>query len=255
MNQFFIVRSRHNRLLKDHKTQRFREFISNQECAFENTRTLIDEDGKKHSVNCSINYAKLELNDIDHPLWVILLKAINPPSNMEETEWFLLTNLPMQQGKEMVIRSLDAYTKRWRTTEDFHKCLKTGCQIEQRQFDTPMAIKNIIAMLSLSAVRLLRMRHFSQNKPKESVSKFLNKPEIQLAEILAERFLKPTDFQYCEKRTVLWWIILLARMGGHQGIKKKGAPGWQTIWKGWKYFQSVLNGFNLSQKILIDDIP
>jgi hypothetical protein len=44
---------------------------------------------------------------------------------------------------------------------------------------------------------------------------------------------------------VLWWVLLMGRMGGHQGYKSKGLPGWQTLWKGISYFNSSLEGYSL----------
>ena len=76
-NQLFIVRARHDRLLKGGNIEKFKTFIAKQKVAFEQTRTLIDEAGKKYKVNCQIRYAKLDLNEIDLPVWVIFLKALD----------------------------------------------------------------------------------------------------------------------------------------------------------------------------------
>jgi len=35
----------------------------------------------------------------------------------------------------------------------------------------------------------------------------------------------------------------LDEWGGHQGLKNKGLPGWQTLWKGYSFFQSQVIGF------------
>jgi hypothetical protein len=48
------------------------------------------------------------------------------------TGWYLLTNLQVNNF-EKVEKILDSYTKRW-TIEDFHKCYKTGCSIENYFF-------------------------------------------------------------------------------------------------------------------------
>jgi len=53
-----------------------------------------------------------------------------------------------------------------------------------------------------------------------------------LAKKLAEKYLKPIDKQLWGQYSNLWWLLLSGRMGGHQGFKQKGLPGWQTLWKG-----------------------
>jgi hypothetical protein len=63
---------------------------------------------------------------------------------------------------------------------------------------------------------------------------------LHIVNVLAKKYLQPIDSTICKENTVLWWILLLGRMGGHQGYKQKGMPGWQTIWKGYSYFQQVL---------------
>lgn len=37
--------------------------------------------------------------------------------------------------------------------------------------------------------------------------------------------------------------IITGRMGGHQGFKPKGLTGWQTLWKGYSFFQTLMIGF------------
>jgi len=248
LKQFFLVRSMHNRKIEGRK-QKLSDFIEKQPVNFETQRTLLDANGKKHQVNCSVSYALVSFENVDEPIWVIYLKANNPPQNMEETSWILLTNMPIDNQNQMVVRCIDAYTKRWRTTEDFHKCLKSGCSIEQRQFRNAEALQNMISLMSIAAVRLLRTRHLSELNPKAPLSTVLDEMEAKVAIALAEKFIKPIDLKYCQSNTVLWWTLLLGRMGGHLGYSQKGLPGWITLSKGWQYFQTVIDGINLSKNI------
>lgn len=246
--QFFIVRSMHNRKVIGEEELLW-EYIQQQEVYLKTTRSLRSEDGKFHEVTCSVRYAEVSCKEVDEPIWVIYLQAIDPPEQMEETRWFLLTNLPLEEEQLPPIRIIDAYTKRWRTTEDFHKCLKTGCSIEQRQFKSPEALINAIAFLSIAAVRLLRMRHLGQTNPNAPLQTILEETEIEVAKAIAPQFLKPKDLEYCKPETVLWWSLLLGRMGGHIGIKQKGLPGWITMSRGWDYFHNIVVGFKLSKNI------
>ena len=245
--QRFIIRAFHDRKLEE-QDRLLWAYMREQAVASQLPRTLRDRKSGAYEAVCQIRFAPIKLEDIEDPLWAVHLLELDPPQKDSPTEWLLLANWPITQT-QTAIEVLDAYLHRWPTCEDFHKCLKTGCSIEERQFDSPEALFNAIALLSLQAVRLLRMRHLAREQAPEAVQPLLKDDEWQLAQLLENQFLTPTDKQLCLPYSVLWWILLLGRMGGHQGFKLKGLPGWQTIWKGWNYFQNLLQGFNLSKNL------
>lgn len=251
-HQYFLVRANHNRkVIKE--VPLLKDFMRQQVVHHQVTRQMLDSKGKSHDVICEVRYAKIEVKEVKQPIWCITLKAIAPYDKeskileeLEETEWFILTNIVVEDN-QVADELIEAYTHRWRTCEDFHKCLKTGCSIEKRQFEDLKSISTVIAMLSLAAIHLLRMRYLSLNNPDANVNQILDQPSVRLAEVLAKQYMKPIDFKFCKPNTALWLVLLVGRLGGHQGIKQKGLPGWQTLFKGWKYFQTLLNGINLSK--------
>ena len=42
--------------------------------------------------------------------------------------------------------------------------------------------------------------------------------------------------------------LALAHLGGHLNRKRDGLPGWQTLWRGWVYLQTLLDGFSLAHQ-------
>jgi Transposase Tn5 dimerisation domain len=38
----------------------------------------------------------------------------------------------------------------------------------------------------------------------------------------------------------------VACMGGYQARKSDGPPGWKTLWKGWLYLQTLVEGVHLA---------
>jgi hypothetical protein len=252
-NQLFVVRARHNRPVQGQQASLW-DYVSAQPISSQAPRQLLDRKGKAHLVPCEIRYAEVDFSAIEQPLYAIHLKSNDPDIDLEETQWVLLTNqvVDTPQKAEHLI---DVYTHRWRTNEDYHKCLKTGCSIENRQFDSLPALANAIGLLSLVAIRLLRMRHLAQNQAEAPVDQVLEQQEIRLANALAEQHLTPTDRKHCKPQTVLWWVLLLGRLGGHQGVAQKGLPGWQTLFHGWNYFQNLLVGLNLSKNIFNQPDP
>lgn len=261
-NQGFIIHSSHDRSLRDSELK-ISDLINQLPVEIITKRPILDARGKEHQLDCQIRFSKVELEGISKPIYVVNLKQIEEFPKKETSHddepqslanWTIITNLKVKTVDE-AIEVLDIYNRRWRTCEDFHKCLKTGCQIQERQLQSPEALLKTIAMLSLVAIQLLRLRHLSESQALTSIEELLSEDEIQVAQMVAKQYLKPIDQTYCKPDTVLWFVLLMARMGGHQGIKQSGMPGWQTIWKGLYHFQILVDGFIMSKNFLIQKTP
>ena len=250
-NQYFIIRARHDRstlsLSEKDKTgtpELFRLFklMPSLPAPFTITRVLRNTKGKEYEAKCDMSYHSFKLRGIDKEISCVWIRE---QTNGEEkaAEWFLLTNRLIKDEKDAA-QIAEYYSKRW-TVEDFHKCYKTGCSIEKRQFDTRKALTTSIGLLAITAIVLLRSRYYAKHQhdiPFETI--VTDKAEQELARRIADKYLMPIDKLLCEPYSALWWLLLLGRMGGHQGLKSKGLPGWQTLWKGYSFFQTLMIGFN-----------
>ena len=202
--------------------------------------------GKTYLAKCSIASQSFRLRGITKEITCVWLAEEEPQEGEAATEWFLLTDLPAGT-KEEAVRIIDIYTKRW-TIEDYHKCYKTGCNIEKRQFQSLKTLTTVIGLLGLVAVELLRSRFLALHAPDVAIEQVIvNKQEVEFIHTLANKYLKPIDLTICKKGTVLWWTLLIARMGGHQGVRQKGMPGWQTLWNGYQYYQTLWIGYSLNK--------
>jgi hypothetical protein len=250
-NQYFIIRARHDRstltISEKDKTEtpelfRLFKLMSSLPNPSVIVRTLRNAKGKEYGAVCDMNYHSFKFRGIDKEISCIWIREQTQTEEEKPAEWFLLTNRAIKDEKDAE-RIAEFYSKRW-TVEDFHKCYKTGCSIEKRQFDTRKALTTSIGLLAITAIVLLRSRYYAKhqhNMPFQIV--VTDKAEQELARRIADKYLMPTDKLLCEPYTVLWWLLLLGRMGGHQGLKNKGLPGWQTLWKGYSFFQSLVIGF------------
>jgi Transposase DDE domain len=97
------------------------------------------------------------------PMWVIELREVNPPTGSEAIRWVLYTaeEVNTLADAERVVRY---YELRW-SIEDFHKALKTGCQIESRNYQTSTRLERVLAFSSVVAIRLLRFRTAAKKTP------------------------------------------------------------------------------------------
>ena len=141
-----------------------------------------------------------------------------PPEGEEPVEWLLLTNEPCETP-EQIVRVVDLYRCRW-MIEEFFKALKTGCGLEERQFESRGALLNIAAILLPIAVHLLWIRACARDTPDAPATDVFTTLQLVVLRHRAHRRMpdKPTA------RDALW---VLAGLGGH--IPNNGWPGWQVL--------------------------
>lgn len=144
-------------------------------------------------------------------------------------EWMLFTTLPITSNEQALLY-IHWYRLRW-LIEEYHKALKTGCSIEERQLTSAHALKNILAFLAIVAVRLLQLRCLARNHPSELAS---GQVDATMLGLVAARFkLSATTMTL----KTFWHSV--ARLGGFLARKNDGDPGWQTLWKGWLRLQDM----------------
>jgi Domain of unknown function (DUF4338)/Transposase DNA-binding/Transposase Tn5 dimerisation domain len=95
--------------------------------------------------------AKPELAAIK--LWAVLIREEQPPKEIKEpVEWLLLTSVPVN-GLVDAIERVQWYARRW-SIEVFHRVLKSGCLIEDRQLGTADRLEACLAIDAVVAWRI-----------------------------------------------------------------------------------------------------
>jgi hypothetical protein len=168
-------------------------------------------------------------------VWVVRAWEPNPPPDVAPVEWVLLSSLPVETLDEAQMR-MDWYTCRW-FCEDLHQCLKTGCRIEQRQLDDGADIQRLLGFALPIAVRLLQLRQTVRQAPAVPATTVV---EPLLVQVLARRQRLNWQTLTAEQ---FWQQV--ARLGGHQGRRHDGPPGWRTVWRGWRYLSDLADGARL----------
>ncbi|TWT96534.1 Transposase for transposon Tn5 [Neorhodopirellula pilleata] len=175
-------------------------------------------------------------------VWVVRVWEIDPPEGQEPLEWFLLTN-EVVGSFAAAYRVVGWYELRW-IVEEYHKGMKTGCQIESPQFTTEERLQPTIALLSIVTLTLLAMRDASRRSDAKI---------RRASEIISREYLSVLSAWRQGKINSDWTIhefyYALARLGGHQNRKGDHPPGWQTIWKGWNDLQAMVTGVEAMTKL------
>ncbi len=138
-------------------------------------------------------------------------------------EWILFTTLPVESFED-AYEKVEWYSMRW-MIEEYHKCLKTGCLVEQRNFHTSQALQAIIGMLGIIACRLLELKYMVKNTEQIKAGAVVNQ---ELLNIICRR--NEIDSKNLTLKD-FWRYV--AKLGGFLGRKNDGNPGWQTLWRGW----------------------
>ena len=120
------------------------------------------------------------------PLWrnepsitlsVVRIWEENPPPDVEPLEWILGTDLADISAEDLC-RYQSWYEWRWRTMEEYHKVLKTGCRIEDLRFATRERLQTAIALISVVAVRILQIRWTRESCPNAPASAVATAEEL-----------------------------------------------------------------------------
>jgi hypothetical protein len=167
---------------------------------------------------------------------VVRVWEADPPQGVTPLEWILLTSLPHETGEE-VLAIAEGYALRW-IIEEFHKCEKTGCQVEARQLTHIDRLEPLIGLLSVLAVCLLKLKFVARDEPEQPATELFDEQTI---EVMARYLKRPVAGM-----TVRMFWRGIGRLGGHPGRKGDGPVGWLRAWRGWQSFQLILLGASLS---------
>jgi hypothetical protein len=154
----------------------------------------------------------------------------SPPEGEAGIEWFLYTSEKLETPED-VEKVVSLYRRRW-LIEEFFKGLKTGCNLEKKQFSDIESWKKLIVFYLPVAVKILNLRVIDQ-VALNSVKACLTEDQIKILEHVSKKSIKTTT----EAQSAL------ASLGGH--IKYNGPPGWQVLYRGWEKLLMLEAGWKL----------
>jgi hypothetical protein len=144
-----------------------------------------------------------------------------PPSGDAPVEWLLYTTEPVDTPAQ-VAAVVDMYRARW-LIEECNKALKSGCLIEQREFQTLEAMQVMLALSLPIACEILALRTGARENPNRPATDVLRSLQIEILRRVGSRKLGDTP-------TARDALLAVAALGGHQ--RSNGEPGWHVIQRG-----------------------
>ena len=118
-------------------------------------------------------------------LWGVYVREEEPPADAKPIEWLLLTTEQVEtapQAADLVA----FYSRRWRI-EEWHRILKSGCQVEEHQHQTGERLKRAIALDVVLAWRIQLLVLLGREVPELPCDIFFDNWEVKVLEALQQQ--------------------------------------------------------------------
>jgi hypothetical protein len=169
--------------------------------------------------------------------WCVRVWEPAAPAGEQAVEWMLLSSEPVNDLAD-ALRMARYYSYRW-LIEEYHKCLKSGCRVEERQLEHADRLAPLIGMLSVVATRLLQMKNDARRMPRRPARQCVSK---ELVQTLSKLIHVPAS-----RISVRQFVHEVAKRGGFPGRKSDGEPGYLTLWRGWRELMLIHTGYQMAK--------
>jgi hypothetical protein len=162
-------------------------------------------------------------------LWAVLAQEVEAPLGIASVRWMLLTTCPVESF-EAACEKLRWYTLRW-GIEVYHRTLKSGCQIEERQLGAADRIEACLAIDLVVAWRIFHLAKLGREIPDVPCTVYFEDAEWKaLVAYTTRNPVPPTQPPSLREA-----MRMVATLGGFLGRKADGEPGTKTLWLGLQY--------------------
>ena len=170
-------------------------------------------------------------------MWAVFTREELPPKEVKEPlEWMLLTTVPVT-GLVDALERVQWYARRW-GIEVFHRILKSGCQIEDRQLGTADRLEACLAIDAVVAWRIHYLTWLGRATPDLPCTVAFE--DDQWKAVIVFKTRKPPPDQPPSLRQM---IRSIAQLGGFLARKADGEPGTQTLWRGLQRMDDITAAF------------
>ena len=245
-----LVRAKHDRKLLEEQGRLTEHLNGCPEAGIQ--EIIIPRRGKRpaRTAQLSIRHSKVVLappvykeDKAPISIWAILAEEKEPPEGIEPLRWVLLTTAPTDSFED-ACEHLSWYTKRW-TIEVFHRTLKSGCLIENRQLGSANRLEACLAIDLVVAWRIHHLTKLGRETPDVPCSVYFEEAEWKALVTFVTK--KPvTDNKPPTLREAMRMVAIL---GGFLARKSDGEPGTQTLWLGLQRLDDITEMFKVMSAI------
>ena len=172
-------------------------------------------------------------------VWAVYAVEVEQPAEGERLEWLLLTTIEAKSFEDAVWL-LQCYCRRWEI-EIFHRTLKSGCKIEDRQLGDVKRIENCLAVDMVVAWRIYYLTMLGREHPDVPCTVFFSEPEWKaLVGYVTKNPIPPEHPPSLGEA-----IRMVARLGGFPNRTSDGQPGPTYMWRGIQKLDIITEVWNV----------
>ena len=166
-------------------------------------------------------------------VWAVQVHEIDPATDVPPLEWLLLTTVAVRTSQDAIER-VTWYACRW-GIEVWHRILKSGCRIEERQLATGERLQRCLTLYSVIAWRVFYATMLARAVPEMSCSVLLEIEEWQALYCAIHACPTPPESPPSLDQAVRW----IAQLGGFVGRRRRDQPGAETVWRGFQHLTDL----------------
>jgi hypothetical protein len=243
-----LVRAKHNRKVQDEQERLFETIRAKPVVGYQCVQLPRQNNRAKREAKLAIRFASVTLCPpktkpglAKLEVQMVLAQEVDAPEGAEPIEWALLTTAVVDSF-EQACEKVAWYTQRW-GIEVFHRTLKSGCRVEDRQLGEGERLQACLAIDMVIAWRIHHMTKLGREVPELPADVYFDDDEIAVLVAYEVKFRKrPPDAPAPSLRDA---IRMTAKHGGFLGRKSDGEPGTETLWRGLLRLDGLTEGWRL----------
>jgi hypothetical protein len=175
--------------------------------------------------------------------WAVYAREVAPPAEVTAPlEWMLLTTVGVDTFAQAIER-LEWYTRRW-GIEVYHRVLKSGCRIEDRQLQSADSLESCLALDLVVAWRIFWLVKQGRETPNVPCTLVLEDDEWRALYATVRDETPPATPPSLREA-----VRMIAALGGFLGRPRDGEPGTTTVWRGLVRLDNIVLGFRAARRL------
>ena len=243
-----LIRAKHDRALEDEVARLFETIAAEPIAGYLHVQLPRQKDRPARAAKLAIRYATLNVcppqDKADLP--VLPMQAVHAleddaPKGEEPVDWRLLTTLAVHDF-EQASEKVQWYTQRW-GIEVFHRTLKSGCRIEDRQLGDADRLEACLAIDMVVTWRICHLVKLGREVPHLPATVYFEEAECKaLLAYHTKKALPPAKVP-----TLGRVVHMVAQLGGFRGRKSDGEPGAEVMWRGLQRHDDITETWRVMQ--------
>jgi hypothetical protein len=187
---------------------------------------------KARTTQLEVRYAEVQLQPPKRKphlgaltVWVVTAVEIGAPPGEDPVEWKLITTLEVKSLAQ-ALEVIEYYTQRFQI-EVFHRTLKSGCKIEERQLGNAERIEGCLAIDMVVAWRIVHLTKLGREVPDVPCTVFFEAAQWKALVAFVTGDARVPDQPPTLREATR---MMAMRLGGFLGRKSDGEPGTEAIW-------------------------